>query len=85
MKGRCDGRVQGRWPCSNPAAFLFVNLDTANDGCGTRTEVCGKHLAGEINAFPIPSPTSTQFVVIPYSPNVELLQGISTPPSPEGK
>ena len=36
-------------------------------------QACGKHLAALINAYPVPTPNSTRFIVVPTNPNVSAL------------
>jgi hypothetical protein len=78
-KGWCDG---GKYECGHPAAFVARCEDVMSPGTweydggieprklSTSFEACGKHLAALINAFPIPTGTSTRFIVVPVNPNV---------------
>lgn len=72
MNGYCDA-----WGgnCYQTAKFAIRNEQVDHT-----FEACGHHLAYLINRFPIPNATATRFVVVPFNPNVELLQSIS----PEG-
>lgn len=69
--GWCDGNPASEYPCGHAASFFARNEDTPP---GDKTiHACGKHLAAQIAAFPIPTATSTRFIVVPCNPNIERL------------
>lgn len=68
MKGWCDGNPANKWGCKNPASFFARHVDSDV----VSIEACGKHLAAQLNSYPV-STQETRFIVVPCNPNVALL------------
>lgn len=74
--GWCDGNPlqqklgEYRGQCGNPATFAVRHQDGARD---TIIEACGKHLAVQLESYPLPRADARAFIVVPYNPNVSLL------------
>jgi len=72
MNGWCDGSPGH--PCGNPASFVARHWDSLY----ADFQACGKHLAAQLNAYPLTT-QETRFIVVPCNPNVDNIHSKADP------